>query len=163
MARRTFFSFHFERDHWRAGQARNSWVTKPDREDAGFWDAASWEEVKKKGEEEVKKWIRKQLEGTSVTVVLIGAETSSREYVKYELEQSWGRGNGILGIYIHQMKDKDGKTDTKGSNSFGPIFTSSNDDKKYFFERFSTYDWVNDDGYNKMGDWIEAAAKKAGK
>lgn len=162
MARRAFFSFHYERDVWRAGQVRNSWVTK-DREAAGFWDAASWEEVKKKGEEEVKKWIRKQLEGTSVTVVLIGAETSSREYVKYELEQSWGKGNGILGIYIHQMKDKDGKTDTKGSNTFGPIFTSNNDDKKYFFERFSTYDWVNDDGYNKMGDWIEAAAKKAGK
>jgi hypothetical protein len=162
MARRAFFSFHYERDVWRAGQVRNSWVTK-DREAAGFWDAASWEEVKKKGEEEVKKWIRKQLEGTSVTVVLIGAETSSREYVKYELEQSWERGNGILGIYIHQMKDKDGKTDTKGNNSFGSIFKSDNDDKEYFFQRFSTYDWVDNDGYNNMGDWIEAAAKKAGK
>ncbi|MDD4352661.1 MAG: TIR domain-containing protein [Candidatus Gracilibacteria bacterium] len=162
MARRAFFSFHYERDVWRAGQVRNSWVTK-DREAAGFWDAASWEEVKKKGEEEVKKWIRKQLEGTSVTVVLIGAETSSREYVKYELEQSWERGNGILGIYIHQMKDKDGKTDTKGKNEFGPIFKSDNDDKQYFFQRFSTYDWVDNDGYNDMGDWIESAAKKAGK
>ena len=162
MARRAFFSFHYERDVWRAGQVRNSWVTK-DREAAGFWDAASWEEVKKKGEEEVKKWIRKQLDGTSVTVVLIGAQTSSRDYVKYELEQSREKSNGILGIYIHQMKDKDGRTDTKGSNSFGPIFTSPNDDKKYFSERFPTYDWVDDDGYNKLGDWVEAAAKKAGK
>lgn len=160
MARRVFFSFHYERDVWRAGQVRNSWVTK-DREAAGFWDAASWEEVRKKGEEEIKKWIRKQLDGTSVTVVLIGAETSSRDYVKYELEQSWKRGNGILGIYIHQMKDKDGKTDTKGNNSFGSIFTSPDDDKKYFFERFSTFDWIDNDGYNKLGGWIEAAAKKA--
>jgi len=162
MARRVFFSFHYERDVWRAGQVRNSWVTQG-REAAGFWDAASWEEIKKKGEEEVKKWIRKQLDGTSVTVVLIGAQTTSREYVKYELEQSWEKGNGILGIYIHQMKDKDGKTDTKGSNSFGPIFTSSDDDKKYFFERFSTFDWIDNDGYNKLGEWIETAAKKAGK
>jgi hypothetical protein len=61
------------------------------------------------------------------------------------------------------MKDKYCKTDTKGSNSFGPIFTSPNDDKKYFSERFPTYDWVDDDGYNKLGDWVEAAAKKAGK
>ena len=38
-------------------QVRNSWVTKPDREAAGFWDAASWEEVKK-GDEAVKRWIR---------------------------------------------------------------------------------------------------------
>jgi hypothetical protein len=95
--------------------------------------------------------------------VLIGAETSKRDYVKYELEQSWKKGNGILGIYIHLMKDKDGKTDTKGNNTFGPIFTSPNYDEKYFFEKFSTYDWVDDDGYNKLGDWVEAAAKKAGR
>ena len=62
MARRVFFSFHFERDVWRAGQVRNSWVTKADRESAGFWDAADWEEVKKKGDEAIKKWIDKQLE-----------------------------------------------------------------------------------------------------
>jgi len=161
MARRVFFSFHYERgDVWRASQVRNSWVTKPDREAAGFWDAASWEEVKKKGDAAIKKWIDNQLTGTSVTVVLIGAETNSRDYVKYELEQSWKKGNGILGIYIHQMKDSDGKTCTKGSNTFGPIFTNPDDDKKYFFERFLTYDWVDDDGCNKLGDWVEAAATK---
>lgn len=163
MARRVYFAFYYERDVWRAGQARNSWVTKPDRETAGFWDAATWEEVKKKGKEAVERWIDKQLEGTSVTVVLIGAETSSRDYVKYELEQSWKKGNGILGIYIHQIKDEDRKTDTKGNNSFGPIFTSQDDDKKYFYERFPTYDWVDDDGYNNLGDWVEKAAKKMGR
>ncbi len=163
MARRVFFSFHYERDIWRASQVRNSWVTKPDREAAGFWDAAAWEEVKKKGDAAIKKWIDDQLTGTSVTVVLIGTETSNRDCVKYELEQSWKKGNGILGIYIHQMKDKDSKTETIGSNSFGSIFTSPNDDKKYFFERFPTYDWVDDDGSNNFGDWVEKAAKKAGR
>jgi hypothetical protein len=88
MATRVFFSFHYERDIWRASQIRNSWVTKPDREAAGFWDAAAWEEVKKKGEEAIKRWIDKQLGGTSVTVVFIGAETSERKYVQYEINQS---------------------------------------------------------------------------
>ena len=78
MARRAFFSFHHGRDSWRIGQVRNCWVTKPDRESAGFWDAAEWEEVKLKTPEVIRKWIDKQLEGTSVTVVLIGAETSTR-------------------------------------------------------------------------------------
>src|SRR3990167_10356932 len=80
MARRVFFSFHYERDIWRAGQIRNSWVTKPDRESAGFWDSASWEEVKKKGEEAIQRWIDKQLEGTSVTVFLffLNLEKSKR-------------------------------------------------------------------------------------
>jgi len=108
MARRVFFSFHYETDIWRASQVRNSWVTKPDREAAGFWDAAAREEVKKKGEEAIKRWIEKQLEGTSVTVVLIGAETSDRKYVQYEIKQSWNKGNGLIGIYVHNLKEQMG-------------------------------------------------------
>jgi len=162
MARRVFFSFHYEKDIWRASRIRNSWVTQ-DRETAGFWDAASWEAVKKKGSEAIKRWIDRQLEGTSVTVVLIGAETNKRHYVKYELKQSWERSNGILGIYIHQMKNIYGITDIKGSTAFGPIFTSYDDGKKYFYERFPTYDWVDNNGYNNIGDWIERAARKAGR
>lgn len=163
MSRRTFFSFHYENDVWRANIVRHSWITKPDRDAAGFIDAADFEEVKKGGDTAIKRWIDNQLFGTSVTVVLIGSDTSNREYVRYELEQSWKKGNGILGIYIHGIKDRYGNTTTTGSNSFGPIFTSWGDDKKYFFERFTTYNWVNDDGYNNLGSWIEAAAKKAGK
>lgn len=163
MARKTFFSFHYENDVWRANIVRNSWVTKADREAAGFIDAAAFEQVIKGGDAAIKKWIDDQLSGTTVTTVLIGAETSSREYVQYELEQSWKRGNGILGIYIHSIKDKDGKTSSKGSNSFGPLFKSTNDKLEYFFQRFETYDYVDGDGYKNLGDWIEAAAKKEGK
>jgi hypothetical protein len=165
MARKVFFSFHYKNDVWRANVVRNSWVTKDDKEAAGFIDAADFEKVEKGGDAAIKRWIREQLVGTSVTVVLIGSETSNRDYVIYELEKSWERGNGILGIYIyiHKIKDKNGKTSTKGNNSFGSIFESSDDDKQYFFQRFKTYDWVDDDGYENMGKWIEAAAKKAGK
>ncbi len=114
MARRVFFSFHYERDIWRASQVRNSWVTKSDREAAGFWDAAAWEEVKKKGDEAIKRWIRSQLEGTSVTVVLIGKETSNRKWVRFEIKESHKNGKGILGVYIHNIKDQNGNTDQKG-------------------------------------------------
>ena len=162
MVRRTFFSFHYENDIWRANIVRNSWVTQ-DRKAAGFIDAADFEEIKKGGDSAIKKWIREQLEGTSVTIVLIGSDTSNRDYVKYELEKSWEKGNGILGVYVHGIKDSNGNTSKKGSNSFGPIFTNSKDDKKYFFERFETYDWVSNDGYNNIGAWIEKAAKEAGK
>lgn len=162
MARRTFFSFHYKNDIWRANIVRNSWVTQ-ERKAAGFIDTAAFEEIKKGGDNAIKKWIREQLEGTSVTVVLIGSDTSSRDYVKYELKKSWDKGNGILGIYVHNIKDSNGNKSKKGSNSFGPIFTNSFDDKKYFFERFDTYDWNSDDGYKNMGTWIEKAAKDAGK
>ncbi|MGQ9712952.1 MAG: TIR domain-containing protein [Desulfotomaculales bacterium] len=163
MARRVFFSFHYERDAWRAAQVRNSWVTKPDREAAGFWDAAAWEEVKKKGEEAIKRWIDRQLEGTSVTAVLIGAETSERKYVQYEIRRSYERGNGLLGVYIHNLKDKDGKTDSKGKNPFDYFYIDHNSRKVYFSAIYPTYDWVDDNGYESFGDWVEKAAKKAGK
>ena len=53
--------------------------------------------------------------------------------------------------------------DKQGDNRFGPIFTSTSDDKKYFFQRFPTYYWIKGDGYNNIDRWIEYAAKRAGK
>jgi len=163
MARHVFFSFHYKNDVWRANVVRNSWVTKDDKTAAGFIDAAEFEKIEKGGDAAIKKWIDEQLKGTSVTVVLIGSETNSREYVKYELKKSYEKGNGMLGIYIHKIKDKDGNTSTKGSNHFGEIGKDSQGNAVYFSIEYPTYDWVDDDGYNNMGKWIEAAAKKAGK
>ncbi len=163
MARRAFFSFHYKNDVWRANQVRNSWVTKDSKEAAGFIDSAEFEKIKKEGDESIKKWIDKQLEGTSVTVVLIGSDTNNRPYVKWELKKSYSKGNGMLGIYIHNLKDSDGKTSTKGSNMFGEIGTDSNGKAVYFSDTYQCYDWVDDDGYNNMGKWIEKAAKQAGK
>jgi hypothetical protein len=162
MARRVFFSFHYERDAWRAGQVRNSWVTR-DRESAGFWDSAAWEEVKRKGSVAIENWIDDQLKGTSVTVVLIGAETSSRPYVGYEIKQSHTRGNGLLGIYIHNLKDMYSRTDTRGVNPFDNWHVERDGRRVLFSSLYPTYDWVNDDGRNRMGTWIEAAATKAGR
>ena len=90
MARRVYFAFHY-RDvaSFRANVVRNSWVTKPDKEGAGFWDAADWEKLKRQRDEATQRWIdNKQLEGTSVTAVLIGAETSDRDWIKYEIKKS---------------------------------------------------------------------------
>lgn len=158
MTRRVFFSFHYERDNWRAAQVRNSWVTKPDREAAGFWDAAEWEKVKKEGDMAIKRWIDKQLDRTSVTIVLIGAETTSRKWVRYEIIKSLEKGNGIVGIYIHNLKDKDGSTDRQGDVNFGKI-----DGEHEFSELYPTYDWIKNKGYDNLGDWIERATLIAGR
>jgi hypothetical protein len=44
--------------------------------------------------------IREQLNGTSVTVVLIGQNTASSEWVDYEIRASMERGNGVIGIHL---------------------------------------------------------------
>ena len=142
MARKVFFSFHYERDVWRVGQIRNSWLTKPDRESAGFWDSASWESVKKQGDDAIHRWIDRNLEGTSVTVVLIGAETSTRPYVSYEIKKSYEKGNGLLGIYIHNIRNQQGYSDTRGSNPLGGLYVTKGFNKVCLSNLYNTYDWV---------------------
>lgn len=148
MARRAFFSFHYQRDIWRANVVRNSWVTQ-DREAAGFFDASLWEEAQTKGDTAIKALIDKGLVNTSVTVVLIGKETASRSYVKYEIEQSIARGNGLLGIHIEKIANSKGDTDDTGPNPLP--------------SRYPVYWWNKDGGYKNMGDWIEQAARAAGR
>ena len=163
MARKTFFSFHYGNDVVRANQVRHSWITKTDRVAAGFVDKADFEQVERQGEVAIKRWIDAQLSGTSVTVVLIGSQTNTREYVKYELERSYAKGNGLLGIYVHQCKDLAGKTDSKGSNTFGEIGKDTQGQPVYFSVNYKSYDWIDDDGYTNLGSWIEEAAKAAGR
>ncbi len=162
MARQTFFSFRYKKDNWRAGIVRNSWVTQ-ERKASGFFDSAEWEEVKKKTDTAIEKWIDKQLEGTSVTVVLIGSDTAGKKWINYEIKASYKRGNGLLGIFIHKLKDKDQKTASKGKNPFNDWYIEKNGKKIYFSSMYKTYDWVDDNGYKNMGDWIKKAAKDTNK
>ena len=144
MARRVFFSFHYA-DIWRVNVVRNSHVVDGTAV-AGFQDGSLWEEAKKKGDAAVKRMIDQALEGTSVTCVLIGEKTSQREYVTYEIEKSIERGNGLFGIRIHGIKDKNQQA---GSWGFAPQALTN--------AGAPVYDWDKD----KFGDWVEAAYKKA--
>jgi len=146
MARRVFFSFEYS-DVSRAMVVRNSWVTQG-REAAGFIDAADFEKLERQGDAAIKIWIDKQLDGTSVTVVLVGAKTCDSKYVKYEIDKSIEKGNGLLGIDISKIADLQGNT----TERCGQIP-----------EGYDFYLWNKDDGYHKMGDWIEKAAKNAGR
>jgi hypothetical protein len=98
MARKVFFSFHYQRDAWRASQVRNIGVVEGN---ASATDN-KWEEVKRGGDAAIRRWIDEQLTGRSCTIVLVGAETADRHWVQYEIEKSWNDGNkGLLGIRIH--------------------------------------------------------------
>lgn len=158
MAREVYFAFHYQNDIWRVNQVRNCDITKADRKQAGFYDGGLWEKSKKTGDDAVKRMILDGLKGTSVTVFLIGSETSSRPWVKYELEESWSRGNGLISIYIHQLKDVSGQTSSKGSNILDDYNCKVNDTKYNLSTWFKTYDWKNNNGYLNFGDWVEEAA-----
>jgi len=146
MTRRVFFSFKYK-DVSRSMVVRKSWVTQ-DRKAAGFIDAADFEAIKKQGDKAIQNWIDGQLKGTSVTVVLVGAETCNSRWVKYEIAKSKEIGNGLLGIDISKIKDlQQNTTDRCGQIPTGYPF----------------YLWFKEDGYKNMGDWIDKAAKAAGR
>ena len=162
MARKVFFSFHYKRDVRRIVQVRNRWVVRAKGEAQPFYDAAEFEEAKKRAGG-IEKWIEEQLKGTSVTVVLFGAETYDREWVRHEIKRSYELGKGILAIDIHNVKDPQLGADVQGKNPLDYWEVEQNGKKVPFSKLYKSYDWVNDDGYNNFSTWIEAAAKAAGR
>ncbi|MDO5041586.1 MAG: TIR domain-containing protein [Peptoniphilus sp.] len=163
MARRVFFSFHYDNDINRSMTVRNSWITQG-KEAAGFVDKAEFEQIKRQGENSVHKWIDKQLEGTSVTVVLIGTETLERPFVQYEICKSIQRGNAVIGIHINGIRDmRTLRTSPKGN--VHTIIGRYNDNSPAYFDNIcdGIYDYVTQNGYTNMGNWIENAARKHNK
>lgn len=148
MARRVFFSFHYQRDIWRVNQIR-SIPNVTGVAAAGWADASLWEESKKKGDAVIKNLIDNGLVNTSVTVVFIGYKTAGRKFINYEIEKSIERGNGILGVKIHHLKNSKLETDPEGDV---PAKLTSAGAMIYKYENMA-----------KLAEWIETAAKKAGK
>lgn len=146
MARKVFFSFKYD-DVQRAMIVRNSNVID-DKSKSGFIDKADFEAVERQGTRAIQNWIDKQLEGTTVTVILVGANTDKSHWVKYEIEKSKARGNGILTIDISKIAGFNGQT---------------SDCCKLRVPGYKHYMWNNDNGRANLGDWVENAAKEANK
>ena len=117
MTRKVFYSFHYEKDYWRTSQVRNIGVVEGN---VPVHDN-KWEEVKGGGDSAIKKWISEQLHGRTCTIVLVGAETANRKWVKYEICESWKKGMGVVGVRIHKLLDSDSKASPCGGNPFASL------------------------------------------
>lgn len=153
MARKVFFSFHYA-DILLVSQIRNSWRIRPGADTQPFYDKAEWEKVKRESPSTIKSWIDTQLKGSSVTVVLVGADTSSRPWVKYEIESSIAQRKGIIFIDLGGMKTTQGYLYRSGSS---PSTWTLNRTGQPLSSYYRTYNWVRDNGYQNMETWIENA------
>ncbi len=88
--------------------------------------------------------------------MLIGARTAERKYVLYEIAESRARGNAPIGVRIHRLKNRRGRTDVRGENPFTRVAALGRY-APYIGRRVPVYDWVRDDGYRNIGKWVEAA------
>ena len=158
--RQVFYSLHYKQDNWRASQIRNIGVVEGNKPASDN----KWEDVKRGGEKAIKKWIDDQLKGRSCTVVLIGEKTAGRKWIKYEIEKSWNDSKGVLGIYIHNLKNLNGEKSNKGKNPFED-FTMKRDDEKLssivkaynppYTDSKNVYKYISEN----LSDWIEEAIK----
>ena len=117
MPRRVFFSFHFANDFWRTQQVRNINAL----EGQSLCNANAWEEVKRKGEDSIKKWIADNMNGKSCVVVLVGSDTASRRWVTHEISKGWNDGKGVLGIRIHNLLDSGGSPARAGADPMANV------------------------------------------
>ena len=116
VVKRIFFSFHYQDViDFRANVVRNHWVTRT-RGEAGFFDASIWGTAKVRGDAAVRRLIDAALLGTSVTCVLVGSYTYSRQWVRYEIMKSVLQKHAILAVHINSIAGKDGRTQPRGPN-----------------------------------------------
>ncbi len=87
--------------------------------------------------------------------------------IKYEIKKSWNDGKGLLGIFVHNLKDQDGKQSTKGRNPFED-FTLRKGDKKLssivetYDPSYSSSTTVYDHIKKNLSKWVEDAIKIRG-
>ena len=117
MARRVFYSFHFANDFWRTQQVRN--INALDGQT--LCNANAWEEIKRKGDASIKKWIADNMTNRTCVVVLVGAATASRPWVQHEISEGWNDGLGVLGIRINKLLDSSGNSSVAGENPLGKV------------------------------------------
>ncbi len=139
--RSVYFSFHYK-DVWKVNQIRHSGVIVGPKS-AGFADRSLWEQAKATSRRALRDLIEEGLVGTSVTAVLIGRQTANREWVRYEINRSIERGNALLGVHIHRVRDRNGTTTRRGEV---PYLL-----KKH---RAPIHDWTN---VREFGEWVEEA------
>jgi len=150
--RQVFYSFHFDNDVMRVQQVRNIGAI----EDNKPVSVNEWEKIRK-SDDSIKKWIADNMDHRSCVVVLVGKDTANRPWVKYEIKKAWKDEKGIVGIYIHNLKDpRDGKS-SKGTNPFEQFTVG----EKSLSSIVKCYNPDSDDAYNdiknNLEDWVEEA------
>ncbi len=156
MARKVFFSFHYLPDSWRASQVRQIGSIEGNQAISDN----DWEKVTKAGDQAIKNWIASQMSGKNCEFVLIGTATAGRKWIKYEIEEAWKAKKGVVGIYVHHLRDANQQQSAKGANSFSTFNINGTN----FASIVKAYDPPYTDSkqaYKYIADNIEAMVEEA--
>lgn len=116
--RKTFFSFHFD-DVMRVNAVRQAWkISHPDAPQMrSFYDSSLWENRQLENPESLKRLIREGVQYTSSICVLVGSQTWSRRWVRYEIARAVIDERGLLAVHLNNIRHHVRKTaDVWGPN-----------------------------------------------
>lgn len=159
--RQIFYSFHFDNDVFRVQTIRNIGALEDNKPVA----PNEWEEVKRRGDNAIEKWIDDNMKYRSCVVVLVGEKTYERPWVRYEIKKAWNDGKGLLGIYVHNFKcaktikgnpSLSGKC-SQGTNPFSKFAL----DGKNMSELIPCYNPDPNDPYKTVKENLESWVEKA--
>ena len=91
----------------RVNVVRNAWkVVRPDSLLAGrtFYDSSLWERRQIEDPETVKRVIREGVGYTSAVCVLVGTETATRRWVRYEIARAVIDKRGLLAVHLNGIR-----------------------------------------------------------
>jgi hypothetical protein len=157
--RKAFFSFHFP-DSLRVNAVRNTWkISHPSSATMrSFQDSSLWESRKLTDPKAIKAIIRYGVSYTSAVCVLVGTETWSRQWVRYEIARAIIDGKGLLAVHLNSIRHHHSLTaHPLGRNpldfmAIGKVQPKLSQPAKYFlFEKLAVPDGVG--GY-RWG-WVE--------
>jgi hypothetical protein len=153
-----FYSFHFDNDVFRVQQVRNMGIVDGDEPVS----PNEWEQIKRKGDASIRKWIDDNMKHRRCVIVLVGEQTAKRPWVKYEIEKAWNDHRGLFGIYVHNLKDPRTGTCSQGPNPFSSI---KMDNGRPMSDYVTCRDPSWFDTYNSikanMQGWVDAAIAEA--
>lgn len=162
MARKVFFSFHYERDSQRVSQIRECNSISQHFTRSPFLSKSEWESIERTGQTAVRNWIDKNMDGTSVIILCFGLKTSTRPWVKYELEKAHKENRGIIAIDLSGMSTMQHEIDSAGINPLKKAVDSSGTEL-FYYSNYKTYHWINDCGRNNIDKWVEKASQLVGR
>ncbi|GAA4754127.1 TIR domain-containing protein [Nocardioides endophyticus] len=146
MAKTVFYSFHYTHDVHRVQLVKNINAL----EGQPILNSQDWEKVSRGGTAAIQKWIDEQMAYKKAVLVLIGKETATRPWVKYEIQKAWADKRPLLGIRIHGLSSM-GTVDSVGGNPFTnagitgvPIFDPTTLDRQGKIDSQGTYNNLSD-------------------
>lgn len=102
MPRRIFVSYHSNDKAQAKGFRLLRWN---ENVDFSFFDRSLLSPARSSDEDYIKRRIREEMKGTSITVVLIGKRTYKSKWVRWEIEETFDRGKALLGIKLKGKSD----------------------------------------------------------